>query len=95
MILGRLRSNFKTVTNGSSIFFGPEVGVLGNERFSQLRVGASITQIMFKNVQIDLSAGYANDSVVGPGAYGTVELEISRQPPSPIAAPRTSRSRSS
>jgi outer membrane immunogenic protein len=60
--------------NGSKIFIGPEIGTLGNERFQQLRVGASVTQIKYKNFQIDLSAGYANDSVVGPGAYGTVEF---------------------
>jgi outer membrane immunogenic protein len=59
---------------GNQIFVGPEGAVLGNERFIQWRAGASITQIKFSKIQIDLSAGYEHDSVVGPGAYGTVEL---------------------
>jgi outer membrane immunogenic protein len=59
---------------GSQIFVGPEGAVLGNERFIQWRAGASITQIKFSKIQVDLSAGYEHDSVVGPGAYGTVEL---------------------
>jgi outer membrane immunogenic protein len=60
--------------NSSNVFIGPEIGALGNERFNQLRVGAGVTQIKIRNFQLDLSAGYANDSVVGPGAYGTLEL---------------------
>ena len=61
-------------TNGKEIFVGPELAALGDERFNQWRVGAHLTQMKFGGVQVDVSAGYANDSVVGSGAYGTVEL---------------------
>jgi hypothetical protein len=61
-------------TGGKEIFFGPEVGFLGDQRFTQWRVGAHVTQIKFGKVQLDFSAGYAKDSIVGAGAYGTVEL---------------------
>ena len=62
------------ITNGRQIFFGPEVAYFGNERFNQWRVGAHVTQIKFGNVQLDVSAGYMQDSTVGVGAYGHVEL---------------------
>ncbi|HSV22598.1 MAG TPA: cellulose biosynthesis protein BcsS [Xanthobacteraceae bacterium] len=61
-------------TDGKEIFFGPEFAALGDERFNQWRVGAHLTQMKFGKVQVDVSAGYANDSVVGTGAYGTVEV---------------------
>jgi hypothetical protein len=62
------------ITNGKEIFLGPELAALGDERFNQWRVGAHLTQMKFGKVQVDVSAGYAKDSVVGNGAYGTVEL---------------------
>lgn len=57
----------------SSVFVGPMVGTLGNERYSQFRAGVSVSGIKIKNIQIDLAGGYANDSVVGPGAFGRIE----------------------
>jgi opacity protein-like surface antigen len=59
---------------GKEIFIGPEVAALGDERYNQWRVGGHVTQMKLGPVQIDVSAGYANDSVVGSGAYGTVEV---------------------
>ena len=50
------------------------IGTLGDERYTQLRAGISIIGIKIKNVQVDLSGGYANDSVVGPGGFGKVEV---------------------
>jgi opacity protein-like surface antigen len=61
-------------TNGKEIFIGPEVGALGDERFNQWRVGAHFTQMKIGIIQVDVSAGYAHDSIVGAGAYGTIEL---------------------
>ena len=61
-------------TNGKEIFVGPEFVALGDERFNQWRVGAHLTQVKFGKFQVDVSAGYANDSIVGRGAYGTIEL---------------------
>ena len=61
-------------TEGKEIFVGPEFAVLGDERFNQWRIGAHLTQMKFGKVQVDVSAGYANDSIVGSGAYGTIEF---------------------
>jgi len=61
-------------TAAMGIFVGPEVVALGDERFHQWRAGAHLTQLKMGRVQIDISAGYAKDSIVGSGAYGTMEL---------------------
>jgi outer membrane immunogenic protein len=55
-------------------FLGPEVSAFGDARFDQWRVGAHVTQLKFGRVEVDVSAGYARDSVVGSGAYGHLEL---------------------
>lgn len=62
------------ITKDKQIFVGPEVVALGDARFDQWRVGAHITQLKFRQVSVDVSAGYAHDSVVGSGAYSHVEL---------------------
>jgi outer membrane immunogenic protein len=64
------------ITNGKQIFAGPEVAYFGNERYNQWRVGAHLTQIKFGNVEVDVSAGYLQDSEVGVGAYGHVEMSV-------------------
>jgi outer membrane immunogenic protein len=57
----------------NSVFVGPDVGVLGNERYTQLRAGLAVNGIKLKNIEFDVSGGYANDSVVGPGEYIRIE----------------------
>jgi hypothetical protein len=59
---------------GRQIFLGPEATILGNERYTQWRVGGHFTQITFGKIQANLSAGYLLDSDLGAGAYGQVEL---------------------
>lgn len=59
------------------IFIGPEAAALGNERFNQWRVGAHVTQMKFGRLQIDLSGGFARDSVVGNGGYTSIEFSVS------------------
>jgi outer membrane immunogenic protein len=61
-------------TDGKEVFVGPEVGALGDERYHQWRVGAHVTQLKFGKLQVDVSGGYAHDSVVGPSAYGHIEF---------------------
>jgi outer membrane immunogenic protein len=61
-------------TNGKEVFFGPEVAFFGDERSNQWRVGAHVTQIKIGKFHLDVSGGYANDSINGPSAYGTIEL---------------------
>jgi outer membrane immunogenic protein len=63
-------------TDNKQIFVGPEVGALGDERYNQWRAGAHISRLKLSWLQIDISAGYAHDSVVGNGAYTTLELSM-------------------
>ena len=65
------------ITNGKEIFVGPMATLLGDERFHQWRVGAHISNIQFGKVQVDISGGYADDSVVGTGAFGKIEVSTS------------------
>ena len=62
------------ITKDSQVFVGPEIAALGDERFNQWRAGIHVTQMRFGKIQVDVSAGYANDNVVGGGAYTNVEL---------------------
>lgn len=62
------------VTDGKKIYIGPQVMFLGDQEDSQWRVGAHISNLKFGDVQIDISAGYANDRLVGGGAYGYLEM---------------------
>lgn len=64
------------VTNGNKIYIGPIATVFGDERFNQWRVGGHISNVKVGRLELDFSAGYADDSVVGPGAFGTVEGSI-------------------
>jgi hypothetical protein len=61
------------VTN-TSVFVGPEVAALGDERSNQWRVGAHLTQLKLGRVEVDVSGGYAKDSSVGASAYGSIGL---------------------
>jgi len=65
------------ITNGKEIFVGPMATYLGDERYHQWRVGGHISNIQFGKVQLDLAAGFADDSVVGKGAFGKVEVSTS------------------
>jgi hypothetical protein len=64
------------VTNGNHIYVGPTASLLGDERFQQWRVGGHLSNLKFGKVEIDISAGYANDSIVGTGAFTHIELSI-------------------
>ena len=55
-------------------FVGPQLTAFGDDRYDQWRAGGHITQLKFGLLEVDLSAGYAHDSVVGNGAYGHVEM---------------------
>ena len=62
------------VTQAQQVFIGPEIAASGNERYDQWRVGAHVTQLKIGRINMDISAGYAHDSIVGPSAYGTTEF---------------------
>jgi opacity protein-like surface antigen len=58
-------------------FLGPEVVAFGDERFDQWRVGLRATALRMGRVSLDVSSGFAHDSVVGDGAYGHLEMSTS------------------
>ena len=62
------------VTNSNQIYVGPMASVFGDERFHQWRLGGHVSNLKFGKVQVDISAGYAKDSVVGTGAFAHIEL---------------------
>ena len=55
-------------------FLGPEAAYFGNERFEQWRVGVHLTRMRKGRFEAGVAAGYADDSVVGTGAYGRVDF---------------------
>jgi outer membrane immunogenic protein len=59
---------------GKGSFVGPEAAFFGDARYNQVRVGAHVTQLQYGKVDLDVSAGYAHDSVVGDGAYTHLEI---------------------
>ncbi len=64
------------VTDGKEIYVGPQVGFLGDQEHNQWRIGGHVSNLKFGKVEVDVSAGYANDSVVGAGAYGYMEMRV-------------------
>ncbi len=64
------------VTDGKEIYVGPQVTFLGDQEHNEWRVGAHVSNLKFGRVQVDVSAGYANDSSVGAGAYGYLEMTV-------------------
>jgi Cellulose biosynthesis protein BcsS len=63
------------------IYVGPEVTVIGDERFVQWRIGAQVTAMNIhitsnKDIRVAIGVGYEDDTDGGPGAYGTVEAGV-------------------
>jgi len=54
------------------IWLGPEFLASGDERFTQLRIGAHITSVRFSSYEFSLGAGWAKDNNGRSGAYGRV-----------------------
>jgi hypothetical protein len=67
--VGRLGYDF----TGRQIFFGPEVGGLGNDRTDQLRVGAHLTGIPFVGGRATVSGGWLHERGEGDGACGGID----------------------
>ncbi len=64
------------ITGGKEIYVGPQVMFLGDQEHNQWRVGGHVSNLKFGKIQVDVSAGYANDSLVGAGAYGYLEMSV-------------------
>jgi Cellulose biosynthesis protein BcsS len=55
-------------------YLGPEVAVLGDDYYSQTRVGAHLTSMQLGALQVGVSGGYVWDRAYKDGYYGTLEL---------------------
>jgi len=58
---------------GAEIFIGPEVAYFRDERSDETRVGGHISGIKLGHLNLGVSAGYAENSIIGNGAYGRLE----------------------
>ncbi len=59
---------------GSNLFVGPEAYIMGNDFYSQWRLGVHLTGLQMGPLQAGLSAGYLHDREQKGGAYGTFDL---------------------
>jgi len=50
-------------------YIGPQITLLGNERYQEWRVGAHVTSFNFGKVDFEIGAGYEHNSDNGGGAY--------------------------
>lgn len=58
------------------VYVGPEALALGDDYFSQGRVGAHLTGLRFGQLQLGVSSGYLRDRVRGSGVYGILDTHI-------------------
>jgi len=71
--VGRLGYDFYN----TGVFFGPEVGGLGNDRTDQFRFGAHLTDIKVGPAKLTLSSGWMRERDEGSGWYATGTLDFS------------------
>jgi hypothetical protein len=62
---------------GSGVFFGPEVGGLGNDRTDQFRVGSHLTGIAVGTAKLGVSGGWMRERGEAGGWYATANLDFS------------------
>lgn len=58
------------------VYIGPEALALGDDYFSQGRVGAHVTGLRLGQLQVGVSSGYLRDRVRGSGVYGILDTQI-------------------
>jgi hypothetical protein len=71
--IGRLGYDFV----GNGVFFGPEVGGLGNDRTDQFRVGAALTGIKVGPGKVTISSGWMRERDEGTGWYAAGSIDFS------------------
>ena len=69
----RLKGGYAIARN---VFVGPELIVLGDNFFSQWRIGGHITGAKFGPLQVGASAGLLVDKVRGTGLYGILDARL-------------------
>ena len=62
---------------GSGVFFGPEVGGLGNDRTDQFRVGSHLTGVAVGAAKLGVSGGWMRERGEAGGWYATANLDFS------------------
>lgn len=58
------------------VYAGPEGLALGDDYFTQWRVGAHLSGLKFGLLQMGVSGGYLHDRVRGGGAYGILDTHL-------------------
>jgi hypothetical protein len=58
------------------LFVGPELLVLGDNFYSQWRVGMHLTGLRLGAMQFGISGGYLDDKIRGHGGYGIVDARL-------------------
>jgi hypothetical protein len=71
--LGRIGYDFF----GTQVFFGPEVGALGNDRTDQQRVGVHFTGIKLGPAKLTISGGWMHERDEGNGGYAAASVDFS------------------
>ena len=62
---------------GSGVFFGPEIGGLGNDRTDQFRIGSHLTGVAVGAAKLGVSGGWMRERGEGGGWYATANLDFS------------------
>jgi len=68
-----------SITGGKTLedkqlYIGPQITLLGNERYQEWRIGAHLTSFNFGKVDFEIGAGYQHNTDNGSGAYALVEF---------------------
>ena len=64
-------------TQGRGVYFGPELGALGNDRTDQVRVGAHLSGIKIAAAtKLNVSGGWLHERGHGDGWYGTATVDV-------------------
>jgi hypothetical protein len=58
------------------LYVGPQITLLGNERYQEWRIGAHVTSFNFGKVDFEIGAGYQHNTDWGSGAYATGGINI-------------------
>jgi hypothetical protein len=64
------------VIEGQEVFIGPEVIFQGNEHYSQWRLGAHLTGVKTRGIEVGFSGGLLHSTDSGSGAYGKIDLAV-------------------
>jgi hypothetical protein len=59
-------------TEDKQIYIGPQVTLLGSDRYQEWRIGAHATTLNLGKVDFEIGAGYQHNTDAGGGAYGVI-----------------------